>query len=144
MNSLLDFIPLVRESYTKAIRPVCAKHQMTAAEVDVLLFLANNPEFDRATDIVERRHIVKSQVSTSINALEKRGFLRRTQTEHDRKTIHLRVNEEAAAEVIRDGRAAQLLFFDVLLTGFSGEQRARMQQNMQFLVENMERFIQEE
>lgn len=143
MNPMLDFIPLVKESYTKVMRPVCMKHQMTAAELDVLLFLANNPEFDRATDIVEKRHIVKSQVSTSINALEQRGYLCRTQTERDRKTIHLHLNEAADA-VIVDGRMAQERFFEVLLTGFSGEQRALMQKNMQILVDNMKRFTQED
>lgn len=99
---------------------------MTTAELDVLLFLANNPEFDRATDIVEKRYIVKSQVSTSINLLEKKGYLNRTYKENDRKTIHLVIND-LAQNVIKDGQNAQELFFD-----------------MQTLVNNMKQFIQEE
>lgn len=108
------------------IYPVCSKYNMTTAELDVLLFLANNPEFDRATDIVEKRYIVKSQVSTSINLLEKKGYLNRTYKENDRKTIHLVIND-LAQNVIKDGQNAQELFFD-----------------MQTLVNNMKQFIQEE
>lgn len=143
MNPLIDFIPLAKESYTKAIRPVCLKYNMTTAEFDVLLFLANNPEFDRATDIVEKRYIVKSQVSTSINLLEKKGYLSRTYKENDRKTIHLILND-LAQNAIEDGQKAQELFFDILLTGFSAEQKILMKKNMQTLVDNMKAFVQEE
>lgn len=143
MNPLIDFIPLVKESYTKAIRPVCLKYNMTTAEFDVLLFLANNPEFDRATDIVEKRYIVKSQVSTSINLLEKKGYLSRTYKENDRKTIHLILND-LARNAIEDGQNAQELFFDILLTSFSDEQKMLMKKNMQTLVDNMKTFVQEE
>lgn len=143
MNPLIDFIPLVKESYTKAIRPVCLKYNMTTAEFDVLLFLANNPEFDRATDIVEKRYIVKSQVSTSINLLEKKGYLSRTYKENDRKTIHLILND-LARNAIEDGQKAQELFFDILLTGFSDEQKILIKKNMQTLVDNMKAFVQEE
>ncbi len=143
MNPLIEFIPLVKESYTKAIRPVCSKYNMTTAELDVLLFLANNPEFDRATDIVEKRYIVKSQVSTSINLLEKKGYLSRTYKENDRKTIHLVIND-LAQNVIKDGQNAQELFFDILLSGFSDDQKILMKRNMQTLVNNMKQFIQEE
>lgn len=143
MNPLIEFIPLVKESYTKAIRPICLKYNMTTAELDVLLFLANNPEFDRATDIVEKRYIVKSQVSTSINLLEKKGYLSRTYKENDRKTIHLVIND-LAQNVIKDGQNAQELFFDILLSGFSNNQKILMKRNMLTLVGNMKQFVQEE
>lgn len=142
MNKLVDFIPLVKESYTKAILPVCAKYNMTTAELDVLLFLANNPEFDRATDIVEKRYIVKSQVSVSITALEKKGYLSRTYKNNDRRTFHLMLND-SAKQIIEDGKNAQELFFDVMLRGFTEEQKIMMRKNMGTLVDNMKLFVQE-
>lgn len=142
MNKLVDFMPLVKESYTKAILPVCAKHNMTTAELDVLLFLANNPEFDRATDIVEKRYIVKSQVSVSITALEKKGYLSRTYKNNDRRTFHLMLND-SAKQIIEDGKNAQELFFDVMLRGFTEEQKIMMRKNMETLVDNMKLFVQE-
>ncbi len=142
MNKLVDFIPLVKESYTKAILPVCSKYNMTTAELDVLLFLANNPEFDRATDIVEKRYIVKSQVSVSITALEKKGYLSRTYKNNDRRTFHL-VLDDSARPIIEDGKNAQELFFDVMLRGFTEEQKKMMKKNMATLVDNMKLFVQE-
>lgn len=143
MNALLELFPLIKESYAKATLPVCQKYGMTAAECDVLLFLANHPAYDRATDIVEKRHIVKSQVSTSITALEQKGYLRRTHRENDRRTIHLELLP-AAANAIADGKAAQLRFFDAVLADFSDAQRQIMLQNMQHLMNNMKAFLQEE
>lgn len=142
MQEFLDFMPLVRETYIKAITPVCVKYHMTTAEFDVLLFLANNPQFDRATDIVKKRCIVKSQVSTSVSALEKKGYLSRRYQEDDRRTIHLIVNE-LAQEVIEEGQKAQENFLNIMGHGFSEEQKKNMRKNIQIFVNNMKLFLQE-
>ena len=47
--------------YTQYIESVCSRHGLTRTELDILLFLANNPKFDTASDIVEMRHL--SQVA---------------------------------------------------------------------------------
>lgn len=111
----------VKALYGKYMAAVCQRYGLTRAELDVLLFLANNPHFDTATEIVEVRYLAKSQVSASVTALEKRGFLRREYADGNRKTAHLRLCE-AAAEALRDGRAAQEQFMGCLLKDFSDEE----------------------
>ena len=71
--------------------PICKKWDLTRNELDVLLFLANNPEFDRAVDIVNNRGLSKSHVSLSISNLERRGVLERIDDPDDRRTVHLRL-----------------------------------------------------
>lgn len=143
MNTFLNFIPLVKETYLKAISPVCLKYNITTAEFDILLFLANNPEFDRATDIVEKRFMVKSQVSTSVAGLEKIGFIKRTYKENDRRTVHLTVTD-SAENIIAEGKKAQQLFFEKILYGFSNKKKETMKQNFACLTENMRKFIKEQ
>ena len=41
-----------QKSYSRLMEPVCKKWDLTHNELDVLLFLANNPEQNRAADIV--------------------------------------------------------------------------------------------
>ena len=41
-----------QKSYSRLMEPVCKKWNLTHNELDVLLFLANNPERNRAADIV--------------------------------------------------------------------------------------------
>ena len=75
-------------------------------ELDILLFLSNNPLFDTAADIVEVRCLSKSQVSVSIKLLEEKGYLKKKYTKENRKTAHLQVCD-LAVPIILDGKAAQ-------------------------------------
>ena len=43
----------LKRAYDAALKPVAEAHGLTRNEVDVLLFLANNPGYDTARDIVE-------------------------------------------------------------------------------------------
>ena len=45
----------IKALYSKCVEGVCVKHSITRMELDILLFLANNPCFDTATDIIEVR-----------------------------------------------------------------------------------------
>lgn len=80
---------LVHALYANLLEPVCRTHHLTRMELDVLLFLANNPALDTATDIVEKRRLTKSHVSLAVNALVHKGYLSRTFQENNRKTMHL-------------------------------------------------------
>ena len=55
--------------YSKMIMEVADKYSMNKVEVDILLFLNNNPKYDTAKDIVELRGIAKSYVSKSVDKL---------------------------------------------------------------------------
>lgn len=107
--------------YTATVRPVFEKYGLTHMEFTVLMFLANNPRFDTAADIVRYRHLTKSHVSLSVRGLEEKGFLRGGYHEPNRKTIHLTVLE-AAGEIVAAGRAAQQDFGKILFSGFSPEE----------------------
>lgn len=112
----------VKTLYSRCVEATCAKHGITRMEMDILLFLANNPCYHTAKEIVEIRYLSKSQVSASITLLEQRGFLRKEYAENNRKTAHLRICDRALP-VIADGRAAQERFGEILLQGFSQEER---------------------
>ena len=65
----------VENLYIKLVSPLCEKHGLTYTEFTVLMFLANNPQYDTATQIVKYRHVAKSHVSVSIRSLQERGLL---------------------------------------------------------------------
>ena len=62
MYHLLESIFMSRELYQTIMAPVCEKYGLTATELIVLMFLANNPDCDTASDIVARRRLKKSAV----------------------------------------------------------------------------------
>ncbi len=110
----------LRKLYGNLCAPLLARYGLTQLELDIILFLANNPEYDTARDIVEKRHLAKSHVSVGIDTLAGQGLLERFTREGNRKTIHLRLTGEAAP-IVEDGRAAQKQYGKLLFAGFTAE-----------------------
>lgn len=57
-----QFAVEVEREYAQYRKKVMMRYRLSAAEVDILLFLANNSQFDLATDIVRVRKMQKSHV----------------------------------------------------------------------------------
>lgn len=116
-----DTMARAQKGYGRLMDPICKKWNLTKNELDVLLFLANNPDLDRAADIVSNRGMSKSHVSLSITNLEKRGLLTRSEDPADRRTVHLRLTD-ASWEIVQKGQTAQKMFFSYIHQGVSQEQ----------------------
>ena len=130
----------VKTLYGKFVGGVCAKHGMARIELDILLFLANNPECDTARDIVEIRHLAKSHVSVGVDSLAERGLLRRLRLDGNRKTIHLRLTD-AAAPIVEQGRAIQHAYAGLIFDGFSEAQRQELFRLLDRVSENVDAAI---
>ena len=76
-----------QKSYSRLMEPVCKKWNLTHNELDVLLFLANNPEQNRAADIVRGRGMSKGHVSLSLRSLEDRGLVACQADGTDRRAV---------------------------------------------------------
>lgn len=133
---MIDFIASVDKLYEKHMAPVSSSFSLTAVELSILLFLANNPEYDTAKEIVEKRHLTKSHVSVSLRDLEERGFLKKEHRNGDNRTVHL-VLLPASDEAIREGQKAQASFLSILTKGFSPEQTEIFQSCFLLMKENI-------
>ena len=85
----------MKRLYEEQFEEICQKYQITQNEADILAFLANNPDYDTARDIVEIRMITKSYISKSVENLIKKGFLVRTLDKHDRRLIQLHLTDKS-------------------------------------------------
>ena len=129
--------------YNRMVAPVCEKHGLTYMEFTVLLFLANNPEYDTASQVVACRHLTKSHVSISVRSLGEKGLLTGAREEGNRRAIHLQVTP-AAEPMIRDGREAQQKFYNVIHSGFSPEEEKLMQNMIARIDQNIDHYLKEE
>ena len=127
----------IRKLYCSLFTPVLERRGLTQLEMDILLFLANNPACDTARDIVEKRHLAKSHVSVGIDALAGRGLLARQMREGNRKTIHL-ILTEAAAPIVEEGRAVQRQYGELLLAGFTEEEKEELFRLLDQIGENVD------
>ena len=121
-SELWTGILAMERAYAACRREVTEEFRLTAAEFDVLLFLANNEERDTAADIVRTRKIPKSQVSLAVNALIGRGLLTGEHRPGDRKSVHLRTTA-AAGPIVAAGRAAQERFATRLFGALTEEEK---------------------
>jgi len=116
-----DIMMRAQKAYARVMDPICKQWELTRNELDVLLFLANNPEYDRASDIVLNRGIAKSHVSLSVTNLEAQGLLLRQPDSEDRRTVHLKLTGDAW-KIAEAGQEAQQRFFSRLHHGVSQEE----------------------
>ena len=116
-----DIMSRAQKGYSRLLEPICRKWNLTRNELDVLLFLYNNPEQDRAVDIVNGRGMSKSHVSLSISKLEEKGMLLRREDPTDRRTVHLVLCGDAG-KIAAEGQMAQRRFFSYIHEGVTREQ----------------------
>lgn len=133
-----DDLQKLQKAYGRLLEPVCRRWNLTRNELDVLLFLHNNPHLDRAADIVSCRGIAKSHVSASVASLERRSFLHRRTDSADRRTVHLSVTQ-AAQPVVDAGLAAQRSFGALLVAGLTPQQLEQGRQLTEAVRRNIEK-----
>lgn len=115
-NSANRFI----EAYHTVLQPICKDTGLPPMAVDILMFIANNPENGTAGDICRCRGLKSGIVSVHIDRLVNDGLLLRQAVPGDRRKTRL-VCTEAADGIIEKGRGLQLCFAQKLLAGLSDE-----------------------
>ena len=121
ISGYFDTLTQSQKIYTRQLEPVCRKWELTRSELDVLLFLYNNPQYTRAADIVAHRGMAKSHVSMSVVNLEQRGFLQRQYSAEDRRAANLLLTSEGQ-QIAAEGKQAQQAFFDKLYQDVTEEE----------------------
>ena len=121
ISGYFDILGKCRKAYSSCLEPLCQKWALTRSEVDVLLFLYNNPGYDRAVDIVSRRGMAKSHVSMSVASLEQAGLLQRHFSETDRRTVHLKLTD-TGTQIAQEGKTLQNTFFSWLYQDVTEEE----------------------
>ena len=79
------------------------KLSITHTEIEIIMFLFNNPDYDTAKDISELRKFPKSCVSKAVDDLIKKDYLESFIDISDRRILHLKLKEPSKPEI---GRAS--------------------------------------
>lgn len=127
-------------AYKAAQKKVCKAWNVPEVSLDILLFLANNPEYTTARDIVEVRSIKANLVSQHVDRMVREGYLCRKEVQGDRRKRGLSLTEKAMP-IIEAGRKMQTDFFETLFYGVSeGEKRAFFE-TMDIMSRNMDKIL---
>lgn len=132
---LLQFYQHFEKFYNHQFADFLDRTGLSMREAHILLFLANNPDYDTARDITLLRGISKSQVSQAVELLAAEGFLLRTPDEEDRRVVHLAISSEGQplaeeCQALQEQCAAQLL------TGLTAEQIHQLRELLDTVLDN--------
>ena len=128
------------DAYHTAIAPLCASTGLPPAAADILLFLANNPSYSTAADIVEIRKIKANLVSVNVDKLVRDGYLTRQAVAGDRRKTWLCCTEKAQP-IIRQGRQLQEAFLERLFRGIDAGTKAAFLKTLTMMNDNLDELL---
>ena len=91
------------QAYHVMLTPLCKEAGLPPLAMDILLFLANNPEHNTAKDICRMRGHKSGIVSVHVERLVNDGLLERQEMPGDRRQTRLVCTEQAQALIERSG-----------------------------------------
>jgi DNA-binding MarR family transcriptional regulator len=139
---MFDHSKKLAEAYEKVMQPLCKKLDMPKTALDVLMFLANNPEFNTAGDVCRYRNIKAALVSFHVEKLVEAGFVERQAVKGDRRKCRL-VCTKKAQPVIKEGRELQKKFAQKLIAGFSDDDMAHFKKCLHIVSNNIDSILKE-
>lgn len=134
-HPLLTIRSALKRVYAYEMAESLARWQLTGMEMDVLLFLGNNPGYDTASDMVQLCQLTKSHVSKAVESLTERGLIIQERDQRNRRRIHLKMTPEAAP-ILKEGQAAQTRFVEVLTRGLTEEDKTALKSILETMARN--------
>ena len=138
ISCLLEFTQQVNRAYSACCEPVCQKFRISRTSFDILLFLANNPEFYTAKDVARYRNLKPNVVSCHVDQMVGSGYLTRTAVPEDRRQIRLQYTRKALP-LIEEGQRMQKDFHERLVCGLRQEELDAFQRCFRIITENAAR-----
>lgn len=124
------------KAYHVMLTPLCKEAGLPPLALDILLFLANNPEHNTAKDICRMRGHKSGIVSVHVERLVNDGLLERQEMPDDRRQTRLICTEQAQV-LIERGRQVQWQFGRRLLEGIPEEDLATMRRCLERMDGNL-------
>ena len=125
------------QAYHVMLAPLCRETGLPPLAMDILLFLANNPEYSTAKDICRMRGHKSGIVSVHVERLVQDGLLERREMPLDRRQTRL-VCTEKAQDIIRRGQQVQWQFGRQMLEGISEEELATIRRCLTRMDNNLD------
>lgn len=138
ISRYLKFQKLSSDCYYARLAAAAAECGLSRQEALVLLFFYNNPQLDTAADAARCRGFSKAFFSKAMEQLLRQEFIRIEQDPTDRRCQHIRLTPRALIPALRL-RDAQDRFISELLRDFAPEERGRLADAVERLMENAER-----
>ena len=134
-KNMISVASSIKSYHDKKCDELASKYGLTNLEVNILIFLDNNPAHNTAKEICLVSNLSKSSVSEAVDSLTKKGFIRGEQDKSDRRYIHL-IIENRASSLLKDSNNMREELQSILLKGFSKDELAKVDEFFNRIIEN--------
>lgn len=135
MKNIIRISHQIKKTYSCLCDPVIQKYHITRCELDILLFLYNNPELNTAKDIVDKRGIIKSQASMGIERLIQKEYIKVKRDEYDKRKYRIYLLD-SSMEIVEDGLKVQQTFNDILFKNVTDYEQEILQNILEKIYQN--------
>ena len=101
------------------------KLSITHTEIEIIMFLFNNPDYDTAKDISELRKFPKYCVSKAVDDLIKKDYLESFIDISDRRILHLKL-KEPSKPVIKLSQKIRTHFLEIICQGIDDREKEEL------------------
>lgn len=122
MEQIIDGLSASKYLYQSMLKPICEKHELTISEIQILMYLSNDPLKNTSRDISEKLHMKKSIVSISLKDLQDRGYIHSEHLADNLRSLHSYINEDAL-KVIEECKNVEKEYEKIVTKGFSKEEK---------------------
>ena len=129
----ISFANKIVKAYTDRCRELCTELAIPQTAFDILMFLANHPEYKSARDVVEIR-----KITANLEKLVHEGLLERKHIVGDRRKVELSITEKANA-IVEKGRIVQKEFIEQLMDGIDENTLSCIRKGFQKMEKNIEK-----
>lgn len=136
----IEFAHNFFQAYCSHCRAFCRELRMPQTAFDILMFLANNPNYNTAKDIVELRGLKANLVSVNVERLVQEGYLDRQDFPGDRRKTVL-VCTEKARPVVKKGQELQSSFSEAIFRDVDPDARENFYRVMETVERNLNQIL---
>ena len=136
MLPILSYVQHYKKYHAARFEAASVQYGLNQLEIDILLFLHNNPDCRTASDICRYRGLAKSNVSAAVERLRARGVLTVSPAPDNRRQRMLAFTPEALpiAAALAQIQAGSL---EPLFAGFTPQERQSLQDYLRRMDENI-------
>ena len=85
----------LKKLIAKKVEPIIQEYQLRPVEMDILVFLDREKNFDTAKGIMQKKHLSKAHISKSIDNLRTKGFIYINEDENDHRVLHISLTDKS-------------------------------------------------
>ena len=134
---ILSYVQHYKKYHAARFEAASVQYGLNQLEIDILLFLHNNPGCDTARDICTYRRLKPGIVSFHVDKLVREGYLLRARDPGDRRRCRL-VCTDKAAPIIARGQALQEQFIAQMSAGVAPDALETFQRCLTAFAQNLD------